>query len=151
MVLLKYSGLWPNKIATILLTAFTHHNNDVWGRWRLKSPASPLFTQPFIQGAGQRKHQSSASTAFVRGIHRSPVNSTHKGPVTRKLFSFDDVIMCNFLKERSWICFNFSLFLRAHLGLEHRLATNTGAFQYSYPVLPIFPIFKIRRCQYHVI
>ena len=44
-------------------------------------------------GAGQRKHQSSASLAFVREIHRIPVNSPHKGPVTRKMFPFDDVIM----------------------------------------------------------
>ena len=43
--------------------------------------------------ADQRKHQSSASLAFVRGIHRWPVNSPHKGPVTRKMFPFDDVIM----------------------------------------------------------
>ena len=41
----------------------------------------------------QRKHQSSASLAFVRGIHRSPVNSPHKWSVTRKMFPFDDVIM----------------------------------------------------------
>ena len=41
----------------------------------------------------QRKHQSSASLAFVKRIHRWPVNSPHKGPVTRKMFSFDDVIM----------------------------------------------------------
>ena len=32
--------------------------------------------------ADQRKHQSSASLAFVRGIHRWPVNSPHKRPVT---------------------------------------------------------------------
>ena len=44
-------------------------------------------------GADQRKHQSSASLAFVRGIHRWPVNSPHKEPVTRKLFPFDDVNM----------------------------------------------------------
>ena len=44
-------------------------------------------------GADQRKHQSSASLAFVRGIHRWPVNSPHKGPVTRKMFPLDDVIM----------------------------------------------------------
>ena len=43
--------------------------------------------------ADQRKHQSSASLAFVWGIHRWPVNSPHKGPVTRKMFPFDDVIM----------------------------------------------------------
>ena len=37
-------------------------------------------------GADQRKHQSSASLAFVRGIHRWPVNSPRKEPVTRKCF-----------------------------------------------------------------
>ena len=44
-------------------------------------------------GADQRKHQSSASLAFVWGIHRWPVNPPHKWPVTRKIFPFDDVIM----------------------------------------------------------
>ena len=44
-------------------------------------------------GADQRKYQSFASLAFVRGIHRSPVNSSHKWPVTQKIFPFDDVIM----------------------------------------------------------
>ena len=33
-----------------------------------------------------KKTQSSASPPFVRGIHRWPVNSPHKGPVTRKCF-----------------------------------------------------------------
>ena len=36
-------------------------------------------------GADQRKHQSPASLAFVRGIHR--------WPVTWKMLPFDDVIM----------------------------------------------------------
>ena len=44
-------------------------------------------------GTDQRKPQSSASLAFVRGIHRWPVNFPHKGPVTRKVFPFDDVVM----------------------------------------------------------
>ena len=39
-------------------------------------------------GADQRKHQSSSSLAFVRGIHWWPVNSPHKGPATRKNFYF---------------------------------------------------------------
>ena len=43
--------------------------------------------------ADQRKHQSFTLLAFVRGIHRWPVNSPHKWPVTRKMFPFDDVIM----------------------------------------------------------
>ena len=43
--------------------------------------------------ADKKKYQSSASLAFVRGIHRGPVNSPHQWPVTRKMFQFDDVIM----------------------------------------------------------
>ena len=46
-----------------------------------------------LTGADQRKHQSSASLTFVWGIHHWLVNSPHKGPITRKMFPFDDVIM----------------------------------------------------------
>ena len=42
----------------------------------------------------QRKHQSSMSLAFVRGIHRWLVNSPHKGPVTRG--------RCSHLMTSSW-------------------------------------------------
>ena len=51
--------------------------------------------------ADQGKPQSSAPLAFVRGIHRWPVNSPHKGPVTRKMFPFDDVIMKKCFAARS--------------------------------------------------
>ena len=44
-------------------------------------------------GTDQRKHQSSPSLAFVRGIHRWPGNSPLKWSVTRKMLPFDDVIM----------------------------------------------------------
>ena len=47
----------------------------------------------YYSEADQRKHQSSASLAVVRGLHRGPVNSPHKWPVTQKKFPFDDVIM----------------------------------------------------------
>ena len=60
-------------------------------------------------GADQRKHQSSASLAFVWGIHRRPVNSPHKWPVTRKMFPFDDVIM--FIRERRfWADLPYDIF-----------------------------------------
>ena len=39
-------------------------------------------------GADQRKHQRSTSLAFVKGIQRWPMDSPHKGPVTRKMFPF---------------------------------------------------------------
>ena len=44
-------------------------------------------------GADKRKHQSSASLAFARGIHQCPVSSPHKVPVTQKTFTFDNIIM----------------------------------------------------------
>ena len=59
-----------------------------------------LVWSTVCSGSDQRKHQSSASLAYVRGIHRWPVNSPHKGPVTPKMFLFDDVIMI--LTNLSW-------------------------------------------------
>ena len=59
-----------------------------WARWRLKSPASWWFTQSFVQAQIKGK-----ALALVRGIHRWPMNSSHKWPVTWKMFPFDGVIM----------------------------------------------------------
>ena len=74
-------------------TKVIHYCDVIMGvRWHLKSPASQLFTQPFVQ-AQIKKNQSSASLAFVRGIHQWPVNSPYKWPVTRKMFPSDDIIM----------------------------------------------------------
>ena len=56
-------------------------------------------------GVNQRKHQSSASLAIVREIHRGPVNFPHKWPVTRKMFPFDDVIMLKMTKPAIHIYF----------------------------------------------
>ena len=75
----------------------------VWSRWHyndvIMSAMATQITGVSIvcssvgSGEDQRKHQSPASLAFVLGIHRWPVNSPHKRPVTRKMFPFDDVIM----------------------------------------------------------
>ena len=65
---------------------------------RMSAIASQLTSLTIVYStvysdADQRKHQSSASLASVWGIHRWPVNFPHKGPVTRKMFPFDDVII----------------------------------------------------------
>ena len=67
-------------------------------QWRHTTIASQITSLTIVystvySGVDQGKHQSSASLAFVWGIHRWPVNSPHKWPVTRKMFPFDDVIM----------------------------------------------------------
>ena len=82
-------------MANVYKSAFMLHYCDV-----IMNAMSPQITSLSIvystvySDADQRKHQSSASLAFVRGIHRGPVNSPHKGPVIRKIFPFDDVT-CN--------------------------------------------------------
>ena len=53
-------------------------------------------------GTDQRRHQSSASLAFVRGIRRWPVNSRHKSLVTQKMFPFDDVMMVVICQKWHW-------------------------------------------------
>ena len=71
----------------------TIHYNHVMSAMPSQITSLKIVYSTFYSGADQRKHQSSASLAFVQGIHRSPVNSPHKWPVTRKMFPFDDVIM----------------------------------------------------------
>ena len=66
----RYNYELTNKSMNITLTSY-------WGRMRLKSAASQLFTQPFIR-------------AQIKENIKAP---RHKWPVTRKVFPFDDVIM----------------------------------------------------------
>ena len=70
-----------------------HYEDVIMGAMASQITSLTIVYSTVYSGADQRKHQSSASLAFVRGIHRWPVNSPHKWPVTRKMFPFDDVIM----------------------------------------------------------
>ena len=75
----------------------TRHYDDV-GMGAMASQITSLMIvySTVYSDADQSKQQSSASLAFVREIHRGPVNFLHKWPVTRKMFPFDDVIMVIF-------------------------------------------------------
>ena len=64
-----------------------HHYGDVtMGAIASQITSLTIVYLTVYSGADQRKHQSSVLLAFVRGIHRGPVNSPHKWPVTRKMF-----------------------------------------------------------------
>ena len=72
----------------------TLHYNDVIMGAMATQITSPTFVYTTVySGADNKKHQSFASLAYLRGFQRWPVNSPHKGPVTRKMLPFDDVIM----------------------------------------------------------
>ena len=70
-----------------------HYSDVIMGTIAYQITSLPIVYSTVYSDADQRKYQSSASLAFVRGIHRSPVNSPHKRPVTRKMFPFADVII----------------------------------------------------------
>ena len=79
-----------------------HYCDVIMGAMASQITGITIVCSTVYSGADQRKHQNSASLAFMRGIHWSPVNSPHKGPVTRKMFPFDDVIV-TFLYKDTWI------------------------------------------------
>ena len=73
-----------------------HYGDVIMGAIASQITSLTIVYWNVYSAADQRKHQSSASLAFVWGLHRGPVKSPHKWPVTRKTVPFDDVIM-------SWI------------------------------------------------
>ena len=92
----------PHKDAGSISTSLYHHEVPRQGGL-FQNVATSLTVEAVYSGADQRKHQSSASLAFVRGIHRWPVNSSHKCPVTRKMFPLDDVIMRWLSMSANWV------------------------------------------------
>ena len=66
----------------ILENVNLHYNDVIMSTMASQVTSLTIVHSTFYSGAYQRKHQRSASLAFVRGIHRWPVNSPHKGPVT---------------------------------------------------------------------
>ena len=89
-----------------------HYNDVIKGAMASQITNRAIVYSTVHTGAYPRKHQSSASLAFVRGLPRGPVNSPHKWPVTRKMIQFDDVIM-------NWQCNNefMCLYYRNHRNL----------------------------------
>ena len=77
----------------VLLTHLLHYDDVMVSAMASLITSLTIVCVTAYSGGDQREHQSTASLAFVWGIHRWPVNSPHKGTATRKMFPFDDVIM----------------------------------------------------------
>ena len=67
--------------------SFIHYDDVIMDTMASQITSLAIVYSTIYSGADQRKHQSSATLAFVRGIHRTTVNSRHKWPVTRKRVS----------------------------------------------------------------
>ena len=70
-----------------------HYNDVIMSATAFQITSLTTVYSTDHSGTDQRKHQISASLAFVRRIHWWSVNSPYIGSVTRKMLPFDDVIM----------------------------------------------------------
>ena len=78
-------------------SVINHHGDVIMGTIASQITSFTIVYSTVYSGADQRKHQSSASLAFVRGIHRRPVNI--QMPVTRKMFPFDVIMHMIFFND----------------------------------------------------
>ena len=83
---LVISGIQTESGELLSARAPMHYNDAIMSKMASQITSVSIVCFTISSGADQRKHQSSASLAFVRGIHRWPVNSPHKRPITRKCF-----------------------------------------------------------------
>ena len=92
---MEWTLLFRNSLVTELawFDRFFYHSDVIIRVMMSQITCIWIFCSTNCSAADQTIHQSSASLVFVRGIHRWPVDSPHKRPVTRKMFPFDDAIM----------------------------------------------------------
>ena len=95
-----------------------HYSNVIMSAMASQIISLTIIYWIVYSGADQMKHQSSASLAFERGIHRWPVNSPHKGPVTRRMFPFDDVVMIQHT-DVSWTSWELIIFWSSSVDFPH--------------------------------
>ena len=92
--LLLFVCLWSLLFALQRLE-FWHYSGVMMGTMVSQITSLTIVYLTIYSGADQRKHRSFASLAYVWAFHWWPVNFPHKWPVTRKMFPYDDVIMCD--------------------------------------------------------
>ena len=112
---------------------YSHYSDVIMGAMASQITSLTIVYSTVYSGADQRKLQSSASLTFVRKIHRWPVNSPHKWPVTRNMFPFDDVIM-------SCCCVLYELYVYIYIYTGRRIS---GALQRNM-TLRVTQLYRIR-------
>ena len=93
VVSLSWKSPFTERLWSYHQFSLNHYGDVIMGAIASQNTSLAVIYSTIYTDADQRKHQSSASLAFVREIHRRQVNLSHKSPVTRKMFPFDDVIM----------------------------------------------------------
>ena len=87
-----------NNGVKVMNTGGAHYNDVIISAMVSQITSLVIVYSTVYSGTDQRKHQSSAPLAIMRGIHRWPLNSPHKGPITQKCFH---------LMTSSWMAVNW--------------------------------------------
>ena len=114
-----------------------HYSDVIMSAMASQITGVSVVCSTVFSGVDQRKHQSSASLAFVGGF-------PHKGPVTRKMFPFDDAIVyiyvCASVCVRVCVCvcmckreINREGVLRKQCSLHAPLYQPISTFMWNYP------------------
>ena len=105
-----------------------HHNGDIMSAMASQITGVSIVCPTVCFSTDQRKHQSFASLAFMRGIHRWSVDSPHEGLVTRKMLPFDDVIVST---------------AKGSISLERRLSETSSDFTQHFVVYFAFYTYEL--------
>ena len=73
--IIKMRQLWDRLIFIMGIPMQVHYNDVIMGAIASQITSLTIVYSTVYSGADQRKHESSASLAFVWEIHRGPVNS----------------------------------------------------------------------------
>ena len=85
-------SIWLYAYATPMTITEVHYSDVIMSAMASQITSLTIVYSTIYSGADQRKHQSSTSLHGLC-VHRGLVNSPHRGPVTRKMLPFDDVIV----------------------------------------------------------
>ena len=135
----------PSEMATCAVCCVAITMTSQWARWRLKSPASRLFIQPFIQAQIKEKNQISVSLAFVRShrwILRTKGQYREKGfhlmtsswhwHKRRHVWCNTDHIVRSKYRTKSILCPNQLIHVLTHWGRDKMIVISQTTFSNAF-------------------
>ena len=130
------------KLFSAIANNYEHYNDVIMGAMASQITSMTIVYSTVYSDADQRKHQRSASLAFMRGIHRWPKNSPHKWPVKRKMLQFDDVIItCSLIVHRQWS--NHNIWGANHPNLPRAIIQPHNETKHSKSMTILIPLYVL--------
>ena len=120
-----------------------HYSDAIMSAIASQITSLAIVYSTVYSGPDQIKYQTSASLAFVSRIYRWPVNSPHKGLVTRKMFPFDDVVMCSFCVVMNIIRCYVNYHVQPNISKRHIMRASKTTCLYGVAITYIFYFYKI--------